>query len=810
MKISLNWLKQYIDLPKSLTAQELALKLTMSTVEVEDVVDEKNRYANMVVGEVLEIVPHPQADKLTVLKVKAGKSVYQVICGAGNVYKGMKGVLALPGSLVKWHNMGESVKLEKTKIRGIESEGMMCAPSEIGLSEEFQETDGVIDLKEGKSGQEIAEVLGLNDIVLEIDNKSITNRPDLWGHYGLAREIAALYNLKLKDLKIDKIKEGDQVNLKIDIQDEANCSRYMSLVVTGIKIEPSPVWMQRLLQAAGVRPINNIVDITNFVMLELGRPSHAFDRRDILGDTIIVRRAKAGEKMKTLDGQERTLTDQMCLVCDSAKPVDLGGIMGGANSEIKPDTTEIILELANFNPINIRKTAQALNLRTEAAIRFEKSLDPALAELGLKRIVTLVQELIPQVQVASKIMDVNLAKQEERLIELNLDFLNKRVGQNIPKKEVIGILGRLSFIIKDKGETLLVTPPSFRVAKDISIPEDLVEEVARVYGYNNIQAIMPEAAMCFWEENHNLILNRKVKDILTLGCGAAEAYNYSFTGLKNITALGLPASDHFELANYLSEDCKYLRLSLFENLIKNLEDNFRFARNFNIFELGRVFAKGVGEYAVDNKQQAFLAKQERFLAGLAVSQAAEPFYQVKGLVETLLNALEINYSYGEQGKIKSNCPSFVNPERYLEFKVGDLVLGWVAELRLEILNNLNINAGVGVWQLSFELLLKYFQDNKKYRSAPKFPGMVYDLAVAVPASVTWAEIRQEVLETSKLIRRVELFDVFKLEKLGPNLKSLAFHAYFLDENKTLTAEEADKIRDKIINLLKKKFKAEIR
>ncbi|MDP2586737.1 MAG: phenylalanine--tRNA ligase subunit beta [Candidatus Komeilibacteria bacterium] len=807
MKISLNWLKEYIDLPKGVTPQELALKLTMATVEVEEVIEQRAAFANMVVAEIMEIVDHPQADRLKVCKVKAGKEIYQVVCGGNNVYKGMKGVLALPGATVKWHGQGEPVKLEKATIRGIESFGMLCGAQEIGAGYELSPAGGVIDLPGAKAGQSAADILGQNDVIFDVDNKSITHRPDLWGHYGIAREVAAIYGLKFKDLKLAKFKEGNAVDLKINIEDTQNCSRYLGLAMSGIVIEPSPVWMQRLLIAVGTRPINNLVDITNFVMLELGRPSHAFDRRDVTGDAIIVRRAAKGEKFTTLDGQERSLTEQMCLVCDAARPVDLAGIMGGQNSEIKNDTTQIILELANFNPVNIRKTAQQLNLRTEAATRFEKSLAPDLAELGLKRIVTLIQQLIPEAKVASKMVDVNLDKQEDRLIELNLEFLNKRVGQDIPKKEVVAILERLLFLVKDKGETLLVTPPSFRVAKDISIPEDLVEEVARIYGYDNISPRLPRADLLLPEDNINLLVAKKTKDLLAQALGSTEVYNYSFVGPAAASPLGLKLTDHYEVANFLTEEQRYLRTSLFENLFKNLQSNSRFYQTINIFELGRVYTKHEGGFAAQPSQKSFLGKQEQMLAGLvAEARNQKVFLKAKGMVETSLDYLEVDYNY----HVSDKAPAYVKSDRYLEIKVADQVLGWVGELQDNLCQQLDAHSQVAVWELHFELLVKFFQDNKKYHALPKYPGMAYDFSVLVDEQANWAKIRQAVLEASPLIKKVELFDTFTLEKLGPDKTSLAFHVYLADESRTLTSAEGDGLRDKIIDLLKHKFKAEVR
>lgn len=809
MYISLNWLKQYVEIPDDLDPKELVLKLTTATVEVEDLIDQRHCYQNMVVGEIVEIVDHPQADKLKVCQVNAGKGKkLQVVCGAANIYKGMKVILALPGAMVKWHGEGDLVKLEKAKIRGVESEGMLCAPSEIGLAEKFKTEDGVVDLLgEGKVGQPITESLGLDDVILEIENKSITHRPDLWGHYGLAREIAALYGYKYKELKLAEIEEGSEADLQIKIEDKENCYRYLSAVVGNIKIGPSPLYLQRLLTAAGLRPINNLVDITNYVMLELGRPSHAFDRREIANDTIIVRRAKPSEKFVTLDGKERVLSSEMCLVCDPKRAVDLAGIMGGENSGIKDDTTEIILELANFNPVNIRKTANKLALRTEAAVRFEKSLDPALAEVGLKRIIALIKDLIPQARVISRVVDVNYGQEEKREIELPLDFLNRRIGQEIPAKEVIKILENLSFEVIDKSDKLIVIPPSFRVAKDISLPEDLVEEVARIYGYNKINPVMPLVPMDPPEVNEELLIERRVKEFLTKAAKVTEVLNYSFISEKNINLLGAKTNSHLELSNSVSQEQKYLRQTLFENLAVNLRDNLRFFEAINLFEVGRIYLDQPGIFNVNNQRQQFLPMQEKYLAGLKLAtDKSEVFFEVKGLVESLLKYLEVDY---ELVRIKGQLP-WTDHHNFLEIKASNQIIGYVGKFNRPVLDKLEITKAVGIWEINFSQLVKYVAAKKKYQPLPRYPGIIYDISIITPKEIYWTEVEREVYEVSPLIRRVELFDVFEVERLGPTKRSLAFHVYFQNQGKTLEAKEAEGLREKIIKSLGKKFKAEAR
>ncbi|MBT4334930.1 phenylalanine--tRNA ligase subunit beta, partial [bacterium] len=653
MKISLNWLKQYVDIPKSLEPHELALKLTMATVEVEEIIDEKERFNNILVGEIIEIVDHPDATKLKVCNVRTDTDEYKIVCGGNNIYKGMKSVLALPGALIKWHGEGEFTKLAKVKIRGVESNGMLCAAEEVDLPDSYFVEEGVVDLgNKVKVGEPLAEIFGLDDVIIDIDNKSITHRSDLWGHYGMAREVAAILNKKLGLLKNEELSEGKEVNLKIKIEDNENCLRYMGVAFKNIKIEPSPEWMQNLLTAAGVRPINNIVDISNFVMLELGQPTHAFDRKNITDDTIIVKKAKGSEKFKTLDDIERDLDKNTLLICDKKKPVALAGIMGGLNSEVENDTNEIIFEVANFNPVNVRKTATRLDLRTDAVTRFEKGLDPNLTEVAMKRVITLIHEIIPKAELSSKIVDINNFKETKREIELDLAFLKRRVGIEIPKKEVIRILESLEFKVDDNKETLLVTVPSFRTKKDISIVEDLVEEVARIYGYDNIEHIMPNVSMEPQEFNYERAVERKVKNVLVNICGLNEVLNYSFISEKQISNLDLNIKDHLELKNTLSVDQKYLRTTLLFNLLSNVSKNLRFFKEFNLFELGRVYLDKTGEYHTGPKKKEFLASQSKELAGVCVNKNG--FNQVKGIIETLLNELEVKYEFKVKKKVLSN------------------------------------------------------------------------------------------------------------------------------------------------------------
>jgi len=812
MLVSYNWLKQYVDLPASLTAEELALQLTMSTVEVEGVKNMGKELANVVVGEVKELNKHPNAGKLQLAVVSDGKKDYQVVCGGSNLQLGMQVALAKVGAQVRWHGEGELVKLEKAKIRGEESLGMICAATEISLGELFPQKDEkeILDLSalKLKVGQSLAAALGLADVVFDIDNKSMTHRPDLWGHYGLAREIAALTNHKLKDLELLDLKESKGVDLKIKIEDKENCLRYIGAVVGGIKIEPSPDWMQSHLLACGVRPINNIVDITNYVTLELGRPSHAFDRRDIAKDTIIVRRAKKGEKFTTLDGQKRTMTEQMSLVCDAKGPVDLAGIMGGENSEVKDDTTEIILELANFNSANIRRTSTALGLRTEAGMRFEKDLSPYLAELGMQRILTLIKQLLPEAKLLSKIVDVNHHKKENREIELDLVFLNMKVGQDIPKKEVINILAGLGFTVKDKKDRLLVTVPEWRSVKDISLPEDLVEEVARIYGYDNIITQLPTFPVIPPEKNELRLLERKVKDILALEYDYTEVYNYSFVAPDWCQKMGVDLKDLIELDNPIAKDRPYLRHSLWPGLLENVEKNLHYIDNLKLFEIGQVFVKDQPGQPITTNSKELLPKQD-YILSLAYAAKGEkiPFYEVSAAVVGLLEKLGYDCELKSKDKLKEKL---IHPGRQARVYVNGKNIARVVEINPAIQVSLGIDERTALAELNLTELLKLEEVENNYQSLAQYPEVLRDVAFVVDRKVQHDEIVKVLEKVDELVRGVELFDVFVGGKVGGNKKSLAYHISYRSDDKTLASSDIDKIHEKLIKQLEKEFKAEVR
>ncbi|OGJ53700.1 phenylalanine--tRNA ligase subunit beta, partial [Candidatus Peregrinibacteria bacterium RIFOXYC2_FULL_41_22] len=462
MRISLNWLRDYVKIDPEITPKHIGEMLTLHTAEVESVEDQGENFRNMVVGKIIEVLPHPNADKLKIVMVDVGEThPRKIVCGGVNVRAGLMVPVALIGAMVKWHGQGDLIKLEEAEIRGEKSYGMICAGEEIGLSP-CPEGE-ITELKtKAKPGTPLAEALDLNDAIIEIDNKSLTHRPDLWGHYGIAREVAALTGKKLKKLtpKVEAIfaPQSDE-NLSIDIKNPELCPRYIGVKVSGIEVKESPKWLKKKLEAAGHATYNNIVDITNFISSELGQPMHAFDASLIKGG-IVVRTATLGEKIKTLDGIDRELTDKNLLIADHEKPIAIAGVMGGEFSGINEQTNTIIFEAATFDAVSVRKTSTALGLRTEAVQRFEKSIDPNLAQIAMLRALEILKKICPTTKIEGQIIDIKNFNQTDTIIETSADRIASKIGAPLATKDIVKILKSLEFGVQKQGKKLLVQVPT--------------------------------------------------------------------------------------------------------------------------------------------------------------------------------------------------------------------------------------------------------------------------------------------------------------------------------------------------------------
>ncbi|MFC1612972.1 phenylalanine--tRNA ligase subunit beta [Patescibacteria group bacterium] len=868
MKISLNWLKEFVKIPDKISPEKIGIALTLKTVEVEGIERQGENLENVVIGKIKKIEKHPNADKLKVCFVDIGeKKNAQIVCGGTNLREDMITVVAKIGAEVRWHGEGELIKLKKVKLRGVESNGMICASSELGLLEIIPQNSDreIIDLtksaiiNESSVGAPIAKVLSLNDIVFDIDNKSLTHRPDLWGHYGIAREIVAIFlGIPLAPLTEGGINrtnffssplfkggQGDSKNglqIKVDIKDKKLCPRYMAVAMSGIKIGQSPQWMQNRLLAVGMRPINNIVDITNYVMLELGQPMHGFDKLKVGADPracpkIIVRNAKKGEKIRTLDGEDRELDSKMLVIADNKKPIAIAGVMGGSNSEIDDNTTEIILESANFEKVNNRKTSAKLGLRTEASMRYEKGLDFNLTEQALSRCVELIKKIIPSTTISSDIIDVGITTQSVKPIKISLEYIQKKIGVDIDEKKVVSILESLGFGVARMqlrrhslkglpaclpvGKAVLegtmapsefkITVPSWRATGDVSIADDIIEEIARIYGYDDIKPVMPSVIMEAPLENDVRKFERSVKNILSIGFGMAESQNYSFVSDIQIENLGIDVNNHIKLMNPLSAEHSFLRSNLIINLLENVKKNLKYFDEFSMFEIGNVFKNEKGSFLMKNVQKDLLPLQEKNVTGIVVLGKKEtPFYRIKEIVTGLLDELSIDFNITDNFIAKE----WMHPYRKSEIKncKSKSILGYITELNPVIAEKIGIkNARVGIFNFKLDILLKLSGNEKKYKKLSKYPSIIRDLSLVVDKKLLYSDISDLIKKDNKLVQSVQLFDVFEdVNRLGDDKKSIALHIIFSSDERTLTDQEVSAVLDEIVINLKKKLEAEIR
>ncbi len=816
MKISKKWLQEFVFLPDSLTPQELAKELSLRTVEVEGIENQAELLENVVVGLIEKVEQHPNADKLKVCHVNVGNESLQIVCGGSNVKEKQKVALAKVGAKVKWHGEGELIELTPTAIRGVESFGMICGSDEIGLAEKFPKKDEkeIVDLSaiKAKPGTPLAKAIGYDDVTFEIDNKSLSNRPDLWGQYGMAREIATIYRKNLAVYKTPAIAEGKEVDLKVSVENTALCPRYMAVAIDGIKIQASPAWMQERLIAVGIRPINVIVDITNFVMMELGQPMHAFDASKLSSSEIIVRTAKEGEKFVTLDEKERNLEEGMLLICDKEKSLAIAGVMGGKNSEVNDNTNRIIFESANFDGASIRKTSTKLGLRTDASARFEKSLDPTLADTALKRAVELTLDLCPGAKVVSKVSDVFNYTFAVDKITIPTSLFEKKIGVALPEKEITKILDRLGFKVKKEKKSLVVQVPSWRATKDISIPEDIVEEVLRIFGYENVPATLPDFPITPPVTNHTKSIKREVKNILALECGFTETYNYSFVSPEWLHTLEVEALLHIELENPIAKDRPLLRRSIIPNLLQNVESNLHRSSEVKMFETGRVYRIEEAGERVEPGSDELLPQQDTMLGMVFASKSVEvPFFALRAALEAMCSRLHVEYTLcRESTDPLIKFPSWSHPGRTSFIVVNNQIVGAIGELHPKIQKQAGIDARTAWAEINLNLWAEVMKEKIVYHPLSLYPSVYRDLAFVVEKTTPHAQIVSTIESIDPLVRSVELFDVFEGEKIGSSKKSVAYHIEYRSDECTLAAEEIDALQKKVIQAVEKDLKAEIR
>ncbi|WP_234119152.1 phenylalanine--tRNA ligase subunit beta [Clostridium hydrogenum] len=792
MKVPFKWLNDYVKV--DINAIELGDRLTLSGSKVEEVITSGDEIQNVVTGKLLKIEPHPDAEKLVVCEVEVGKEEpVQIVTGANNMKEGDIVPVALHGS-----TLPGDVKIKKGKLRGILSNGMMCSSEELGITEENPVHGLMILDKDTPIGRDIKEVLGLDNPVIDFEITS--NRADCLSVIGIARETAATLNLKYKKPTLG-FKEDESSNIKDEISVEVKdslCKRYIARIVKNIKIAESPAWLQERLTLAGVRPINNIVDITNFVMLEYGQPMHAYDRRMISSNKIVVERAKAGEKFVTLDETERTLNEDVLMIKDGDKNIALAGIMGGLNSEVKEDTTEIVFESANFDGTNIRVTSQKLALRTEASGRFEKDLDPNLAEEALNRACNLIEELKAG-DVALGVIDVYPEKKDIHYVEADARWINSFLGTNLSKDEMKDCLDRLELTTEINGDTLKVLSPTFR--GDINIREDVAEEIARIYGYNNIPSTTIKSPSIRMGKSRKQVIKDTVIEVL-LANGLNESISYSFISPKVFDKLlleeGSPLRNVVKIRNPLGEDFSVMRTTTIHSMMESLQRNYTRNNEYaDLFEIGKVYLPTEDENKIP---------EEKNIVTIGMYGEVD-YFNLKGIVENLLEVLGIS---GVTYERESENPTF-HPGKTASIKLKNHVLGIIGEIHPDVSENYGVEKNCYIAELNLDELIENASIIRKYKPIPKFPAVTRDMAVLVDEGILVQQIEDIIKrQGGSILESFKLFDVYQGVQVPIGKKSVAYSITYRDENKTLVDKDVEKAHNKIVKTLEHVLGAELR
>lgn len=810
MKISKQWLEDFVTLPQK-TSEEILEELTVQTVEVEETMSQSDSLAHIVVGKITSLEKHPDADMLHVCQVTVGTQTLPVVCGGSNLREGMLVAMGMIGAKVHWHGEADVVELKKTKIRGVVSEGMICAAEEIGLAELFPKAGEreILDLSflDAQSGTPLADALGLSDVIIDIDNKSMTNRPDLWGHYGMAREFAAMYTTDLKPYNPPSIEEGSAVRLSVDVQDTVRCPRYMAVQVSGVAIGQSPDWMRKRLLAVGIRSINTIVDITNYVMLELGQPMHAFDADKVDGASLTVRMAKKQEKITLLGGDEMALTATMLVIADNNQPLAVAGVKGGHDSGVSEHTTSIIFEAANFEPLCIRKTSAALGVRTDSSSRFEKSLDPTLPELALRRAVELTRMLCPTATVVSNVVDVQSFTLKQGPLVISPKLIRSRIGADISDKEMIVLLERLGFGVEQKKETLVLTIPSWRATGDIAIPEDITEEVARTYGYKNIPTTFPKFSISPTPPSPLRDMTKRIKELLAYEAGYTEVYNYSFVSPDWLAKLGISTENYIELAHPIAKDKPLVRRELVPTMLENVESNSHRFDAVRLFETGRGYRPEVAGPLAHPDKKDHLPGQDEYVALVYAEKNVDvPFFELSSVVRQLGNRLGVALT------LQSNDIGlpYVHGGRQAELLVNGQSVGYIGEVDPQVQQKIGIPHRTAFLEINLTVLAAFVQERIAYIPLPIYPTVARDIALVVSTRVEDATLRRVIQAVDSHIVSVELFDVYQGDHVARGMKSVAYHIVYRSNDKTLTTIEVQKIEEQVLRAVKDTCGAEIR
>lgn len=811
MKFSINWLKEYVDV--KLTPQELADRLTMAGLEVDSIAESYAYLQTVVLGRIAAADKHPNADKLQLCKVDIGTGELQdVVCGAPNAKAGMQVAMALVGT-----TLPNGLTLKNTKIRGEKSTGMLCSASELGLSEDHS---GILDLDFNLPlGTPLSAALGLDSATLEVD--LTPNRVDCASIIGIARETAAIQKTALSlpaiETKFNNADDAIHQATSVTVQDKAHCPRYAARLVKNIKIKPSPEWLKSCLLSVGLRPINNIVDITNFVLMECGQPLHAFDFDTLAEKRVVVKLAQEGDKFTTLDGKERTLTAEMLMICDGEKPVGIAGVMGGLNSEITAKTQNVLIESAYFAPASIRRTSKKLGLKTDASFRFERGVDYAGALFALDRAADLMVRL-GDGELADGLIDVQGDLPQPVEIVLPMSMVNRILDLSLTSWEVSALLNSVGFATAIAAEesgaagqdTLLrVSVPTFRV--DVKLPEDLIEEIARLYGYEHIPVKLPLIPVDPSKTPEIIDFNTQLK-IKMSGLGFNEIISYNFIPAQSCDRLGLAASDPrrnvVELLNPLSEELAVLRSSLIPGLLHNMAHNASHQqKNLKTFELAKAFVMYDAELPCETETMAALWTGQRQPSGWQQENPAD-FYDLKGAAEALFIGLHIHDVSFTAIADDNPAYGYLKPGHRAVITASGRILGCLGELDAKTLKNFGLKQTAFVLELDIESLKASVTTVKYAISSTRFPSTSRDLTIIVDKGVHAAEILAFIMNSKpRFMENAEVVAVFEGEKIPAGQKSLSFRLHYRSPEKTLEDGDVNPVHEKLSKKLSREFMA---
>ena len=798
MLISLNWLKKYVDL-EGIETSEMENALTMIGQEVEKIEIKGENLDKVITAQILEKEMHPDSDHLTVCKVDTGKEVLQIICGAPNHKAGDKVALAQIGA-----RLTPEFVIKKGKIRGLESNGMLCSEEELGIG---YDASGIIILPEDTPlGVPMKEYLGLNDIVFELE---ITpNRPDCLSHIGIAREVAALYNKELKYPKTEINKETVEKtvdNISVEIKDNDLSKRYVARIIKNVQVKESPKWLKERVESVGIRSINNIVDVSNYILMETNQPNHIFDLDKLEGTKITVDVAKNDEIFVTLDEQERKLNNEDIVIKDEKKVIALAGVMGGFNSQITENTKNILLEVAHFNPQKIRKTSRRLALISDSSYRFERGVDRENAINVVNRIANVIQEVAGG-DILQGVVDIYPEVPAKQVAELNFERLNRFVGKEIAREEVIRILQKLEVIVEDKGENLILTAPSFR--QDLENEQDYYEEIIRMYGFDNIENKLPKVEINETPTIDTTKLIDRVK-LIAASTGLQEVINYSFIpkdGVDKVKFTNVEKENLIDVLKPITEDFVTLRPTLLYSLIKNAKDNInRNVENIRFFEVSRTFEKAE-ELAKEEVKLGIILAGNNDKTLWNPKPEAYDFYDLKGIVEEIFSKLRFkNY------QIKRSTQTQLHPGRSVDVFVGREFIGSFGEIHPDVLENFDLGKkAVLVGEFNIDLIKKYIGKAVKYEGMVKFPAVPRDIALVMDEAVLVGDVLKVIEKVDNKIEKVELFDIYRGLGVLTGKKSVAISIKLRDKNKTLEEKEINNVVEKILKKVEKQFGAELR